>query len=392
MSYLNDMKRILSIDFVRGLVMIIMALDHVRDLIHIHSVIQSPTDLSTTTPVLFFTRWITYLCAPIFVFLAGTSAYLSSSMNADIKSYRRFLFQRGVWLILLEFIVVNFGLYFDLGYHTILFEVIASTGLGFIMLGFILKLPAKTIGIIGVAILFSHNLAALIPLSDTSIIKQVLMPFFAPGAFSIGSRTVIMGYPPIPWLGIMLLGFGAGKIFQWGIIQRKRLWLNLGLASILLFLIIRFINIYGDSAPWSVQKNPALTILSFLNVSKYPPSLVFCLVTLGIMFLIFAYADGIKNKFIELVSVYGRVPLFYFLIHFYFIHIILIVIILVQGFDWSSLDFTSGQFGRPKGVESGLSLIGVYLVWIAVVIILYLPCYWYGKFKRVHTNWWLKYL
>lgn len=372
--------------------MIIMALDHVRDLIHIHSITQSPTDLATTTPLLFFTRWVTYLCAPVFVFLAGTSAYLYGTKNEAIQSNRRFLIQRGIWLIWLEFFIVNFGLFFDSGYHTILFEVLASTGIGFIILGLLLNQRAGTIAMIGVAILVFHNLAPLIPFSEPSIIKKVLLPLFAPGALPMGSRTFIVGYPPIPWLGIMLVGFGAGKIVQQDIQRRKKLWLNLGLVSLILFSVIRFINRYGDGVQWSVQKNSLFTVLSFLNVSKYPPSLDYCLMTLGVMFLIFANSESIKSKIVDIISVYGRVPLFYFLIHFYFIHLIMIAIMLAQGFEWSQLDFTLGHFGRPKGVESGLTLAWIYVIWIAVVSILYLPCTWYDKIKTGNRYWWLRYL
>ncbi|MEP6684925.1 MAG: heparan-alpha-glucosaminide N-acetyltransferase domain-containing protein [Parafilimonas sp.] len=386
------MKRIYSIDFTRGVVMIIMALDHVRDMIHVNSISQSPTNLETTTPVLFFTRWITYLCAPTFVFLAGTSAYISFKKNDDFSLSRNFLLKRGLYLILLEFIVVNFGLYFDFGFHVLLFEVIATIGFGFIVLSLLLKLSAKTICLIGLVIIFCHNMAPLIPFAETSAFKKILMPFFAPDAFSFSNKVFIMAYPPIPWLGIMLVGFGSGKLFELQQLKRKSLFLKIGLSALLLFVIIRFVNVYGDSVPWSLQKQKIFTFLSFMNITKYPPSLVFCLITLGIMFLIFALAEGAKGKFINVVSVYGRVPLFYFLVHFFFIHFILLAILFLQGFHWHQLDFLSGTFGRPKGVESGLPLWAVYLIWIAVVLILYKPCVWFGKYKSTHKQWWLKYI
>jgi uncharacterized membrane protein len=386
------MKRIYSIDFTRGVVMIIMALDHVRDMIHVNSISESPTNLETTTPVLFFTRWITYLCAPTFVFLAGTSAYISFKKNDDFSRSRNFLLKRGLYLILLEFIVVNFGLYFDFGFHVLLFEVIATIGFGFIVLSLLLTLSPKTICIIGLVIIFCHNLAPLMPFAETSAFKRILMPFFAPNAFPFSNKVFIMAYPPIPWLGIMLVGFGSGKLFELEQLKRKRLFIKIGLSALILFVIIRFVNVYGDSVPWSVQKQNILTFLSFMNITKYPPSLVFCSITLGIMFLILALAEGAKSKFIKIASVYGRVPLFYFLVHFFFIHFILIAILFFQGFHWSQLDFVSGNFGRPKGVESGLPLWAVYLIWIAVALILYKPCVWFGKYKSTHKQWWLKYI
>ena len=240
------MKRIYSIDFTRGVVMIIMALDHVRDMIHVNSIAQSPTNLETTTPVLFFTRWITYLCAPIFVFLAGTSAFVSFRNKNNYLQSRNFLLKRGVYLILLEFVIVNFELFFDLGYHTLIFEVIATIGLGFIILSFLLKLSSKTIGIVGLLIIFGHNLFSVIPFQEGSIIKTVLSPLFNLGAFPmLTNRVFVMAYPPIPWLGIMLLGFATGKLFELQPAGRKDLFTKIGWSALLLFVVIRFVNVYG---------------------------------------------------------------------------------------------------------------------------------------------------
>ncbi|MEO8712738.1 MAG: heparan-alpha-glucosaminide N-acetyltransferase domain-containing protein, partial [Parafilimonas sp.] len=300
------MKRIYSIDFMRGFVMIIMVLDHVRDFMHTTSIAQSPTDLNTTTPALFFTRWVTHLCAPTFVFLSGTSAFISMFYKNDIKSTRKFLLTRGLWLIVLEFTLVNFGLWFDVHFDVFLFDVIATIGFGFIVLGLLLKLKPQTIGIIGLAIIFLHNLAPFVPGAETSLFKKILMPFFAPGAFPFGNGKVfIMGYPPIPWLGIMLVGFAAGEFFKQEEHTRKKFFAKIGLTSIALFIIIRAINIYGDSFNWMQQKNSFYTLLSFINVTKYPPSLDFILLFLGIMFLILSAAEGIRNKFTDIASVYG---------------------------------------------------------------------------------------
>jgi len=387
------MKRFTSIDITRGIVMIIMALDHVRDMMHVNAITQSPTNLATTTPALFFTRWITYLCAPVFVFLAGTSAYISFKNKNNVLQSRKFLLQRGFWLILLEFTLVNFALFFDPGFHLFIFEVIAAIGFSFIILGLLLKLPAKTIGIIGLVIICCHNLATVIPLAETSLFKKILMPFFGPGALPLfAGKTFIMGYPPIPWLGIMLVGFASGKLFELPADKRKKLFIKTGLAALLLFVVIRFINVYGDSVQWAHQKNTTYTFLSFMNVSKYPPSLVFCLVTLGIMFLILAFTEQVKNKLLDFALAYGRVPLFYFLVHFYLIHCIMIGLLFIQGFSWQQMDFASGSFGRPKGIESGVSLGVIYFIWIAVVLVLYKPCVWYGRYKATHTQWWLKYI
>jgi uncharacterized membrane protein len=373
--------------------MIIMALDHVRDLMHVNSIDQSPTNLETSTPILFFTRWITYLCAPIFVFLAGSSAFISLKRKNNLPETKKHLLLRGLFLIFLEFTVVNFGLYFDPGFHTILFEVIASTGFGFIILSFLLKSPAKNVGFIGIAIICLHNFAPLVPFSEDSILKIILMPFFSPFAFPLfGGKLFIMGYPPIPWLGIMLLGFATGQFFELPKTKSKRLFIQLGFSALTSFIVLRFINIYGDPVLWSPQKNLVLSILSFFNISKYPPSLLFCLVTLGIMFFLLAYSEQVSNGLKKITTVYGKVPLFYFIIHFYLVHIITILVLLLQGFQWNQLEFSAGSFGRPKGVTSGLPLWEIYIIWMVVVVLLYEPCVWFGKFKSEKKYWWLSYL
>ncbi|HLY69324.1 MAG TPA: heparan-alpha-glucosaminide N-acetyltransferase domain-containing protein [Puia sp.] len=387
------MKRIYSIDFTRGLVMIIMALDHVRDMMHVHAIDQSPTNLSTTTPALFFTRWITYLCAPTFVFLAGTSAYISCKNKRDVSQSRKFLLERALWLMILEFTLVNFGIFFDLGFHRFIFEVIATIGFGFFILALSLKSSSKAIGMVGLLIIFCHDLVPIIPLREGSIIKLVLAPFFDPGPFLVTPHSVFsMSYPPIPWLGIMLIGFATGKLFDMPLAKRKNLFLQIGLGALFMFAIIRFINIYGDPGPWSTQKNMLYTWLSFINVAKYPPSLLFCLITLGSMFIMLSFSEIASGWFFKFVSAFGKVPLFYFLVHFYLIHVAMLGLMFIQGFTWPQMDFASGTFGRPKGIQSGLSLWAIYFIWIGVVLVLYKPCQWFGKYKADHDQWWLKFI
>jgi uncharacterized membrane protein len=386
------MKRIYSIDLMRGIVMIIMALDHVRDMMHITSITQQPTDLATTTPLLFFTRWITHLCAPTFVFLSGTSAFISMKMKNNIDESRKFLFKRGLWLVILEFTIVNFGLWFDVHFNVFLFDVIATIGFGFIGLALLMKLPSKAIAVIGIAIIFLHNLAPFVPGAETSLFKKILMPFFAPTAYPFGEgRLFVMGYPPVPWLGVMLVGFAAGKIFLMNEAQQKSIFLKIGLSAIVLFILIRSINIYGDSIEWSHQKTSFFTFLSFINVTKYPPSLDFISLFLGFMFLILAATQSIQNKCTDIVCVYGKVPLFYFIVHFYLIHLLVFIMIFLQGFHVSDMIF-GFNFGRPKS-GSGIALWAVYLVWIGVVLIMYPLCKMYGNYKLNHKEKrWLRYL
>ncbi|HRI22519.1 MAG TPA: hypothetical protein PLA68_16270, partial [Panacibacter sp.] len=252
----------------------------------------------------------------------------------------------------------------------------------------------KTIAATGLLIIFCHNLLPLIPFSDGSIVKTVLMPFFGITVFPVTSQTMlVIAYPPIPWLGIMLVGFACGKLFELPVDIRKMQFLKIGSGALLLFIILRFINMYGEPVPWSPQKDAVYTFLSFINVTKYPPSLLFCLITLGIMFFVLAFAEQVQNRLANVLTVYGRVPLFYFLVHFYLIHLIMLVVMFLQGYHWADLDFVSGAFGRPKGATSGLSLWGVYAVWIAVVLVLYKPCIWFGTYKAKHKEKeWLKYL
>ena len=388
------MKRIYSIDLTRGIVMIIMALDHVRDLMHVDSITQSPTDLATTTPLLFFTRWITHLCAPTFVFLAGTSAYLSFKRKNDITQSRNFLLKRGLWLVLLEFTIVNLALFFDLGFHTLIFEVIATIGFGFIILSLLLRLPVRTIAIIGLTIIFCHNLLALIPFGQVSMVSPpILSSLYKMAVFPLSSnRILVIGYPPIPWLGIMLAGFASGKLFELPQDKRRKIFLKIGGAALLLFVLLRFANIYGDPSPWSVQKTPVYTFLSFTNVTKYPPSLLFCLVMLGIMFLVLGLVEQVKNRIADTVCAYGNAPLFYFIVHLYLIHFLLVTLLFMQGFHWGDLNFASNGFGRPKGITSGIPLWGIYLVWVGVVAVLYKPTAWFGRYKAEHKYWWLSYL
>ncbi len=386
------MKRLQSIDITRGLVMVIMVLDHIRDMMHVTSLTLNPTDLATTTPVLFFTRWITHLCAPTFVFLSGASAYLSMRALNNLSASRWFLLTRGLWLIVLEFTVINFGLWFDIHFGVALFSVIAAIGFGFILLSALMRFSPAAIGIIGVAIIVLHNALAFIPFADDSIIKIIMSPFFGPAAYPIAPGTMfIMGYSPIPWSGILLAGFSLGRLFELQGIERKKIFLKIGAVCIALFVVLRFINLYGDPAPWSVQKNIFFTFFSFINVTKYPPSLLFTSVTLGTMFLLLYFFEGMKNKLIDILSVYGKVPLFYFVTHWYVIHPIMFAIVFLQGY--TSADFVFGfNFGRPKG-ESGVELWAIYLIWISVVALFYPLCKWYGAYKFQHKEKrWLRYL
>lgn len=385
--------RIQSIDIVRGIVMIIMALDHVRDLMHSTALTQSPTDLTTTTPGLFFTRWITYLCAPTFVFLSGASAYLSAKRSTDIKKSNQFLWKRGLWLILLEFTLINFVLWFDFQFRILILQVIAAIGTGLIVLSFLLKVNPKKIGIVALFIILTHNLLQFLPTPGNKFLNVLLNVLFIPGLQNVSPDFIFFtAYPLIPWIAIMLFGFSCGRIFEKEISYQKKKLLNFGLIALGIFVLLRLLNIYGDPSPWTKGQTIPQTILSFFNVTKYPPSLLFDLLFLGIMFVLLWFAEKLPAALQKILAVYGKVPLFYYLLHLYFIRLAVFIMVYAQGFKWSDLLFGPFQFGRPAS-GSGIRLLWIYLVWLVIVALLYPLCKWYGNYKAIHKeNKWLRYL
>ena len=295
------MKRIPSIDIARGIVMIIMALDHTRDYLDNWSQNHNPTDLAATTALEFFTRWITHFCAPAFVFLAGASAAIQLNRTGNPRQTRAWLIRRGLVLIAVEFTLVNFGLFFDPKFRLLLFEVIATIGTSGILAALLSRLPFRWLLALTALLFFGHD---LLPLPQTmamgasgapgpSLFYNILRTFgWSPGAFQPSPRLlIVIAYPVLPWLGIMLTGFVAARWFEQPAAQRRRLFLGAGVIAIALFIFMRFINTYGDPNPWSTQKSPLFTLLSFINVTKYPPSLLFSLLTLGVLALILAAVE-----------------------------------------------------------------------------------------------------
>lgn len=372
--------------------MVIMALDHVRDLMHVHALTQSPTDLANTTPVLFMSRWITYLCAPVFVFLAGTSAYLSSQKSKDVASSRFHMIKRGLWLILLDLVIINFILYFDIQFHTVLFSVVASIGFGFIILGLLLKIPSLYLGIIGAVIIFGHGLFGIYSPVLTEFTKIALNPLLTLSVYPFSSdKMFVLAYPPLPWLGIMLLGFSFGKMFIHEYAKRNKQLITIGLTTIAIFILLRYLNVYGDPQQWAFQKDTMTTLLSFFNVSKYPPSFLFALVTMGVMFLLLGFADRFNSSLQRILIVYGKVPLFYYVVHFLLIHLITLIMLKLQGVPFSEMEFATSTFGRPKNIETGVPLWMIFIIWPMVVAMLYLPCKWHWQYKQNHRNFLTRY-
>jgi uncharacterized membrane protein len=366
--------------------MVIMALDHVRDFMHTTAMSQSPTDLQTTTALLFMTRWVTHLCAPTFVFLSGVSAYISFKRNNNFRESRNFLLKRGIWLVILEFTFINFALWFDIHFRFMIMEVIAAIGMSFIVLSFLLKLPSRTIGIIGLVLIFGHDLLQLVPVPANPAVVFPTAVLFRPSLLQIShGLSAYTAYPLIPWLGIMLAGFACGEFFEIAAEKRTKIFLRLGIGALSLFAIIRFINIYGDPSKWLIQKTSVFTFLSFINTTKYPVSLLFTLLFIGITLLVLYFSEKYENRFSGMLSVYGKVPLFYFTIHIYIIHLLMFVMLFIQGF--TSSDFVFGAFsnGRPK-TGGGVSLAVIYIIWISVVAVMFPVCKWYGKYKTEHRD------
>lgn len=387
------MKRITSIDAVRGFVMVVMALDHVRDLIHVNALEFNPTNLTATTPSLFLTRWITHLCAPTFVFLSGVSAYLAYTNSSDWVNSKKFLFKRGLWLVLLEITVVNFGIWFDIHFGVIMLQVIAAIGVGFILLTFFLRVKPLHNFIIAVVITLICNLVVGLNLSQYPILGFFYNWLFSPNLLQIRPNFMLLiDYPVLPWFGIMLAGFACGVLFKQSSEIRSKRFITISVVLLLTFVLLRFLNVWGDPAPWSVQNDAIFTFMSFINISKYPPSLFYILTTLGVALLLLYIAEKFEGKWKEVMMVYGSVPMFYYLLHFYLIHSISLLVLLAQGFVWSDFRFGPFQFGRPEA-SSGLDLIGVYIFWMGVVIALYPLCKKYAAYKKSHPNKaWLKYL
>jgi uncharacterized membrane protein len=386
--------RIHSVDIVRGLIMIIMALDHVRDFFHIHGLDDDPTNLATTTPLLFFTRWVTHYCAPTFVFLSGVSAYLSGQRKTT-SELRSFLIKRGLWLIFVEFAIVTFGITFNPFYNIFIFQVIWAIGLSMVILGLLVGTSPAVILVTGAIIVIGHNLFDYVKLPDTVWGKLTQALIAGPRAIIpvTPNRMLMVLYTAIPWTGVMLLGYSLGKIFnkKFDAAKRRRLLTAIGLTAILLFITLRFINQYGDPAPWSVQKDGITTFLSFVNVTKYPPSLMFCFMTIGPSILLLAFFEKVQNRFTNFLTVYGKVPFFYYIIHFYSIHFLCVIIFFASGHTTKEIaDLNSFALFRPFHFGYGLAV--VYVIWIGLVLLLYKPCKWFNKYKAEHSNWWLSYL
>ena len=386
--------RIQSIDILRGVVMVLMALDHVRDYFHFDVAIHNPTDIETTTPFLFFTRFITHFCAPVFVFLAGTSAFLYGSNKTKPKLFI-FLFTRGIWLIILEIILNSLNWTFDLSYSFVVLQVIWAIGTSMVCLSFLVFLPRKLIAIIGFILISGHNILDNITMQGSSLKSVIWYMLHQANGITVGDKFIYFAYPVIPWIGLIALGYCLGSLFTKGysLEKRKKWLLCFGIGAIILFFIIRGINSYGDLVPWSHQETSTKTILSFFNVTKYPPSLSYLLITIGPSLLFLYCIENVKNRISNFFLVFGRVPLFYYFLHVFVIHTTAIIGIILYNDNGMELLLSIHGNHLPGLAKYGYSLFTTYFVWIAIVMLLYIPCKKYMIYKANNKDkWWLSYL
>ncbi len=391
---LTTSYRIDAIDLLRGLVMIIMALDHTRDFFHKVAWTDDPLNLATTTPALYFTRWITHLCAPNFVFLAGAGIFFQSQRKTPAE-LSRFLFTRGLWLIFIELVVQNLAFSFDIHYYVIALQTIWSIGVSMIVMSFMIRLPFRVILGTGLVIVLGHNAFDFYERNhQTGLLYSI---FNKPGMFPLwGSHSLLVFYPFLAWSGLMMMGYCFGKLFRnYEGARRRNVLLSLALGLLAFFAVLRYTNLYGDPLPWSQQKNGLYTFLSFMNVQKYPPSLLYMCATIGIGVLFLAVVGNVRNAVTRFITVYGRVPFLYYVLHFYLIHLVSAICYLARGHSIAEgVKFVPGvlapQFIAPG---EGYSLGTVYLIWIAIVLSLYPVCKWFSEYKRQHRDtWWLSYL
>jgi uncharacterized membrane protein len=380
-------SRIESVDALRGIIMTLMALDHTRDFFGVPG--ANPVDLSRASAALFLTRWVTHFCAPVFFLLTGTGAYLSLKRTSQ-RELSQFLFTRGLWLIFLELVVTRgFGWQFNFDYRVTMLLVLWALGWAMMVLSGLLYLPASLVIAFGLVLIAGHNL-----FDSASWSNPFWSILHVPGfALNTPQHAILVAYPLIPWIGVTAVGYGLGRIYAWTPEKRSTFLLRLGLCSTACFLVLRFVNRYGDSFPWSAQKSGAFTALSFLNTTKYPPSLLYLLMTLGpALLLLWALNDGIP-QFLRPALAFGKVPMFYYLLHIPLVHIVAIIVCYARygRVYWMFESSTPGQFPVTPPPGWGFGLPIVYLIWIGVVLALYPLCSWFADLKRRRSDAWLSY-
>jgi uncharacterized membrane protein len=395
----SAVPRLVSVDLLRGIVMVIMALDHTRDFMSYQRF--APEDVAHTSGALFFTRFITHYCAPVFAFLAGTGAFLSTSRGKSVQELSRFFVTRGLWLVLLEFTVVDFAWGFVPWAHG---GVIWILGWSMVAMALIVRLPMRWIAALGLGMIATHNLLDGVNPASFGKLSWLWILLHSPGRIALtGDLSFSVRYVLIPWVGVMAVGYAFGKLL---LRPDRRKWiLTLGVSATILFFVVRGINLYGNgiaglpfgyprsAGAWTIQATLSLTLISFFNVLKYPPSLDYLLVTLGPSLILLGVLDGAKAQrgLSQILLVYGRVPLFYYVLHIYLLNVMarLVALAFHQPIFYGTVIADLAQ--RPVGYGHGLPFI--YALWILCVALLYAPCQWFMQFRSRHRDWaWLSYL
>jgi uncharacterized membrane protein len=378
--------RIASVDVVRGAVMVLMALDHVRDWVTSNRF--PPENLSRSWMTLFLTRWVTHFCAPTFFLLSGVGIGILLSRGRHPTVLSRFLLVRGAWLLILELIITPVGWQFGFQLIPAFALVLWALAWSMILMAVVVHLPRTIVLVVSLALIAGHNLFDGVQPDSLGAFALPWRLLHVPG-FAIPG-VLFVAYPLVPWVAVMALGYLLGRAYEWDAVRRHRFLLGVGLTLTVAFIALRYANGYGDPAPWATQRTGVMTVASFLNVRKYPPSLLFLLMTLGPALIALALAEHARGRVGRWLSVYGRVPLFFYVIHIFVAHLAAVILAFAQ----------SGHFRRIKVVTDsatipewyGVSLPGVYLFWAAVVLVMYFPCRRFARLKNTSTSWWLRYL
>jgi uncharacterized membrane protein len=378
--------RVLSVDILRGAVMILMALDHVRD--YVTNVRVQPENLARGTAALFATRFVTHFCAPAFSLLAGVGIGLAMNRGKPPAEMSRFLVVRGLWLIVLDIVITPIAWQFGFNLIPAFALVLWALGLSMIVMAALIHLPRTAVASGALWMIAIHNLFDSVRPADWGPLAPLWHVLHVPG-FAIPG-TLFIAYPLIPWVAVMALGWALASVYQWEPAQRRTFLIRVGIAATVLFVILRAINGYGDPAPWREQRTAALTVASFFNTRKYPPSPDFLLMTLGPTLIALGLLDGARGRLANWVAVYGRVPLFYYALHIVVAHALAMALAFAQGGEWRRILIITDPGSIPDWY--GVSLPGVYLAWALVVAMVYPICRWFAGLKQERRDWWLSYL
>lgn len=387
---LHPPERLESIDMLRGLAIVFMALDHSRDFFSNAHFFFNPADLAQTTVGFFITRWITNFCAPVFIFLSGVGVFFAFSHGKTLGQMQKTLVVRGLWLIFLEFTLVRFGWFFNFDYHYVKIGVIWAIGWCFIVLAGLMFLPRWLVGLLGLAMVGGHNLLDSLRPETFGSFSWLWHILHVPGMLepAPGFKAFVL-YPLIPWIGLMAAGYAFGPVLRWEASQRRKLLLELAMGLMLAFVILRGFNLYGDPTPWTTQPTLFFTCFSFLNCQKYPPSLLYLLITIGPAFLVLAWGEKLPGLIIRPLVIFGRVPFFFYVLHLPLLHA------MAVGVDWVRYGEAPWLFANPPSqvwpMDYTYDLVMTYLAWITATLILYPACHWYADLKSRHRDWWWLY-